>query len=352
MTQQRYRADDLRAFAARLLERAGLPADRAATVADILVEGDLMGKTTHGLNLMTLYLKSMESGGMALQGEPEVIADTGAAFTWDGNYLPGPWLLSRAMAEAEARLAGRGVVTAVIRRSHHIGALQAYLLRAAQKNLMMILMASDPREESVAPHGGTAGRYSPNPVAVGIPTAGAPILIDVSLSTTAVGVVNRTRAEGRKLPGPWLKDAAGRPTDDPAVRVANPPGSLYPLGGEDLGYKGFGLGIMVEALTAALGGHGRADRPTEWGASVFLQLIDPACFAGTDAFLRETSFLADFCRASPPAAGNPPVQMPGDGALRRRDEQLAQGVTLYPGIMEALMEWGGKLGVEPPSSVA
>jgi LDH2 family malate/lactate/ureidoglycolate dehydrogenase len=311
-----------------------------------------MGKTTHGLQLMPLYLKEAQGGGMTLAGEPDVVADTGAAFTWDGNYLPGPWLVLEAMAEAERRVGRHGVATAVIRRSHHIGALQAYLVRAAAKNLMMILMASDPREESVAPHGGVAPCYSPNPVAVGIPTDGAPILVDVSLSTTANGVVNRARAEGKRLPGPWLKDAEGRPSDDPAVRFTEPPGALYPLGGADLGYKGFGLGLMVEALTAALGGHGRADRPTAWGASVFLQLIDPVRFGGGEAFRRETGFLAEMCRASPVAAGDPPVQMPGDGAWRRRTEQLAAGVRLYPGIMEQLASLGAEWGLQTPTPIA
>ncbi len=352
MKDRRYRAEDLRTFAAHLLERAGLVAGRAAAVAGILVEGDLMGKTTHGLQLMGLYLKEARGGGMTLAGEPDVVADTEGVFTWDGNYLPGPWLVLTAMDEAERRVRRYGVVTAVIRRSHHIGPLQAYLARATEKNLMMILMASDPREDSVVPHGGLAPCYSPNPVAVGIPTDGAPILVDVSLSTTANGVVNRARAEGKRLPGPWLKDARGQPSDDPNVRFTEPPGALYPLGGADLGYKGFGLGLMVEALTAALGGHGRADRPTAWGASVFLQLIDPARFGGAEAFRRETGFLTDLCRSSPVAAGDPPVQMPGDGALRRRAEQLAAGVRLYPGIMEMLTERGAELGVEPPAPIA
>jgi len=351
MEGRRYRPDDLRTFAARLLEGVGMAAERADVVAAILVEGDLMGKTTHGLQLMVPYLNEAMGGGMRLAGEPTVVADMGTAFTWDGNYLPGPWLVLKAMAEAEGRIRRYGVVTAVIRRSHHIGALQAYLLRATASNLMMILMASDPREESVAPHGGLAPRYSPNPVAVGIPTTGAPILVDVSLSTTANGVVNRAHAERRTLPGPWLKDAQGRPSDDPAVRFTEPAGALYPLGGADLGYKGFGLGLMVEALTAALGGHGRADRPTGWGASVFVQLIDPSAFGGIEAFRRETGFLADFCRSSPVAEGDPAVQMPGEGALRRRAEQMAAGVRLYPGIFESLQEWAAELAVEVPSPI-
>ncbi|MBT3359411.1 MAG: Ldh family oxidoreductase [Rhodospirillales bacterium] len=345
----RFSADDLRPFAATLLERGGLAADRAADVADILVEGDLLGKTTHGLQLMTPYMNGVEDGGMNLAGDFQIVADTGAAFTWDGDYLAGPWLVLHAMQEAERRVREHGIVTGVIRRTHHIGALQAYLLRATEMNLMMVLMASDPREESVAPHGGLAGRYSPNPIAIGIPTQTTPILIDVSLSTTAKGAVNRANNEGRRLGGPWLKDAAGKPTDDPSVLFSEPKGAQYPLGGADLGFKGFGLGIMIEALTAALGGHGRADRPKEWGASVFLQLIDPDCFAGMDSFLRESTFLADYFRATPVAEGDPPVQMPGDRALQRRNDQLSHGVELHAGIMDALKKWGGKYGVEAPA---
>ena len=351
MTDVRYRADDLRAFAQALLERGGLAEDRAADVAAILVEGDLLGKTTHGLQLMTPYMKEVENGGMNLVGDPKIIADTGAAFTWGGEYLAGPWLILQAMAEAESRVREHGIVTGVIRQSHHIGALQAYLLRATELNLMMVLMASDPREESVAPHGGLVARYSPNPIAIGIPTETTPILIDVSLSTTAKGVVNRANKEGRRLQGPWLKDAKGNPTDDPSVLFSEPVGAQYPLGGADLGFKGFGLGIMIEALTAALGGHGRSDRPEAWGASVFLQLIDPDCFAGTDGFLRESSFLAEYCRSTPVAEGDPPVQMPGDRALARREDQLANGVKLHAGIMGALKEWGAKYGVESPAPV-
>ncbi len=351
MTDIRYRSEELRAFASNLLRRVGLPEERAAVVAEILVEGDLLGKTTHGLQLLPPYLEEAEAGGMTLEGEPESISDTGPAVTWDGRYLPGPWLVLQAIEEAAKRLRDHGVAIAVIRRSHHIGALQAYLTRAADRGLMMILAASDPREESVAPHGGLVARYSPNPIAVGIPTKTSPILVDVSVSTTANGVVNRARSDGRRLPGPWLKDARGQPSDEPEVRFTEPPGALFPLGGPDLGYKGFGLGIFIEALTAALGGHGRADHPTGWGASVFLQLIDPSAFGGTEAFLRETSYFASYCRQTPTAPGDAPVQMPGDGALARREEQLAQGVKLYAGIADGLRPWADKLGVEMPQPI-
>ena len=124
---RRYRPDTLVLFAIALLEAAGLPADRARAVAEILVEGDLLGHTTHGLDMLALYLKEIEQGTMATTGEPHVINDMGAALTWDGNKLPGPWLVRKAIAETRSRILAHPVVTVVMRRSHHIGCLQAYL---------------------------------------------------------------------------------------------------------------------------------------------------------------------------------------------------------------------------------
>jgi len=349
----RHPAVALCGFAARLLERAGLASDRAADVADILVEGDLMGHTTHGLQLLGPYLKALEDGVLTRTGDPTVVADRGGTIAWDGNFLPGPWLVLRAMDAAFARIAEQGVVTVAIRRSHHIACLQAYLTRATGRGLVMLLMSSDPATGSVAPHGAIAGRFTPNPIAAGFPTDALPVLIDISASTTTNGLVSRLNraGKGERLPGPWLVDNRGDASDDPAVFLTRPPGAILPLGGMDLGHKGFGLALLVEALTSALAGHGRADDEKRWGAAVFVQIIDPGAFGGRDAFARETGWLANACRTAPVKPGNPPVRMPGERGLKLRERQLAEGVALHPETMPALVPWAEKLGVELPSAV-
>ncbi len=343
----RHPAPALRAFAAQLLERAGLAADRAGDVAAILVEGDLMGHTTHGLQLLGPYLQSLQDGTMTATGQPEVVADRGAALTWDGRFLPGPWLVLRAMGVAFARIPEHPVVTVAIRRSHHVGCLAAYLKRATDRGLALLLLCSDPSVGSVAPHGAIAGRYTPNPLAFGYPTADLPVLIDISASTTTNGLVARLNraGTGERLPGPWLVDNNGNATDDPAAYAADPPGAILPLGGMDLGHKGFGLGLLVEALTSALVGYGRADGERRWGAAVFVQVIDPAAFGGREAFVRESSWLADACRTAPVKPGAPPVRMPGERALKLREQRLAEGVALHPEILPALEPWAKQLGV-------
>ena len=124
---QKFDAAGLQRFGQSLLTACGLPEDRARDVAEVLLEGDLLGHTTHGFALLPLYLKALKEDSMTKAGEPVVIADHGAALTWDGRYLPGPWLVRRAIAAARERLPEHPVVTVVIRRSHHIGCLQAYL---------------------------------------------------------------------------------------------------------------------------------------------------------------------------------------------------------------------------------
>jgi len=343
-----YTAVSLTRFACGLLRAAGLSTDKSEAVAQILVEGDLMGHNTHGLALLAPYLAELESGAMTREGDPELVADAPAAVTWDGRRLPGPWLVLRAMELATERARHCGTGTVVIRRSHHIACLAAYLKRATDQGLLMVLTCSDPNAASVAPFGGLDPVFTPNPVAAGIPTPRTPVLIDISTSATTNGLTGRLHKEGGRLPAPWVIDGHGRPSDDPGVLFKEPKGTILPLGGMDSGHKGYGLSLLVEALTGGLAGHGRADTKEGWGATVFLQVIDPRAFAGLDAFTRQTDAVAQQCHASRPAREGSPVRTPGEKGLALARKQLNAGVTLYPSIMPSLEPWAKKLGVAIP----
>ena len=348
---RRFAAATLQNFGQSLLMASGLAEDRARDVATVLLEADLLGHTTHGFAMLPAYLKALKEQTMETTGEPVVIADHGSAASWDGRYLPGPWLVRRAIADARARLSNHPVVTISIRRSHHIACLQAYLQPVTEAGLVILLTCSDPASRTVTPHGGVAPRLSPNPLAAGIPTAGEPILIDISTSSTSNGLCNRLATDGERLPGLWLIDRKGQATDDPRVLAGDDGGAILPLGGLDLGYKGFALALLVETLTNALSGHGRANGESHWGASVFLQILDPERFGGRETFLRETSFLAQSCQDTPVPPGKPPVRLPGQAALLRRKEQLENGVTLHPTIWPALVPWSTTLGIPLPPSL-
>lgn len=348
MNQPHYAADALMAYANQLLDAAGLAATHADAVATTLVEGDLLGHDTHGLAQLPGYLDELQAGHMTKEGEPIVLSDRPAALLWDGRRLPGPSLVLRGIDALIPRAHQYGTATLAIRHSHHIACLATYLLRATEAGFVLLLSSSDPSVQSVAPFGGTRAVFTPNPVALGVPTTHSPFLIDISASITTNAMTARLHKAGKQFDEAWLLDADGHATREPGALFTDPPGTILPLGGMDAGHKGFGLAVLIEALTSGLAGHGRADSPTGWGATVFMTLYDPAAFAGLDEFHRQMDWLAQACRTNPPRPGVERVRMPGDGAMARRDAQLAAGVQLHPTIRPALEKWGERYGVAFP----
>ncbi|KQP13091.1 Ldh family oxidoreductase [Pseudorhodoferax sp. Leaf267] len=340
-----YDATALVAFATGLLQRAGLDAAMAACVAQTLVDGDLLGHDTHGLALLAGYVKEIENGTMAASGAPAVLSDRPAAVLWDGQRLPGPWLVHQGLDLLLPRARALGTATLAIRRSHHIACLAVYMLRALDEGMLMLLACSDPNTASVAPYGGTEAVFTPNPLALGFPLTGGGVMVDISASITTNGMSNRKHAAGERFAHPVLIDAQGQPTDDPGVLFAKPPGTLLPVGGTTHGHKGYGMALLVEALTGGLAGHGRADAREGWGATVYLTLHDLAAFGGKDDFLRQMDHIAAQCRGNAPADAARPVRLPGEHGLQRRERGQRDGVRLHPSIAKALEPAQARHGV-------
>ncbi|CAB3809743.1 Ldh family oxidoreductase [Paraburkholderia fynbosensis] len=326
-----------------ILEKAGLGNEAATIVSEGLVEADLYGHTTHGLALLAKYVDELESGSMRSQDEPEVVADAGAMSVWDGKRLPGVWTTHLAVSEACRKAARFGCGGVVVRNSHHIASLAVFLEKPARDGKLVLVLSSDPASAHVAPFGGTSPVLTPNPIAAGIPASVDPVLIDISTSITTAAQVERARANNGRLPGNWLVDVHGHASDDPAaVREG---GALLPIGGLDHGHKGYGMSILVEALTQGLAGHGRADKPTGWGASVTALAFDPARLAGGPAFNRQSDALINACRSAavPPEAAA--VRMPGEAALSRKKAALSTGIKLDSKVVDSLLALSERFGV-------
>jgi L-lactate dehydrogenase len=346
LTRAPLQVADLTRFVKDLLSATGLEEEKAASVARLLVLTDMLGRHTHGVALAPLYVEQLERGLMAASGAPECLKDTGATLVWDGRYLPGLWLVEQALGIAFGRTATHGVVTFAVRRSHHIACLAALVKQATDRGLVAILASSDPAFGFVAPFGGREPLLTPNPFAIGYPGSRSHVLVDISASITTVSMIRQKVAAGSPLEHPWIMDASGRPTTDPRVlEQTDPRGSLLLLGGLDYGHKGFGLALMVEALTQGLSGFGRKDTEKRWGGNVFLQVIDPEAFAGREAFLEQMDYLTDRCHANAPLREGVPVRMPGELAENRIAEALARGLTVPESTLAALGACAERLGI-------
>ena len=346
-----YQYASLLQFGTALFEAAGLSTERATTMASVFLEADLLGFTTHGMNRIPHNLVWLEEGRSRKEGEPQVLAETSNLFNWDANFLPGPWVVSKAIQQCMEKVRTAGIVTATIRRSQHIACLGAYCPLIAEAGYLALITCSTPNEHTVCAHGGLDPVFSANPLAFVAPAPDYPILFDVSMCITAGGYVTRANRLGKKLPGKFLKDREGNATDDPSVFFADPPGSIMPVGGQSHGYKGYALTMMTEVLSMALGGYGRADENTVNDGeanSVFIQMINPAAFGPMQDFMRQTLAIKAMCENSSHRPGDEAVRVPGQRAWQRRKHQMENGVELYPTIMEDLQPWAAKFGIEMP----
>lgn len=161
-------------------------------------------------------------------------------------------------------------------------------------------------------------------------------MVDVSMSITTNGRVRRAIDRNERLPGAWLQDASGQPTDDPTVTQQVPPGTLQLLGGPDAGHKGFGLTLAVEAMTGGLAGYGRADHHQHFGANVMIRLTDISAFGDPSLFQAQTDWLIAACQKNRPISAAHPVRLPGERGLKNKADGLKNGLHLSPEILTKL----------------
>ena len=127
-----------------------------------------------------------------------------------------------------------------------------------------------------------------------------------------------------------------------------------PLGG----YKGYGLGLMVEVLCGVLAGagvrHGVGQLYGEGGEQQdtghFHLAIDPERTVGRDRFAAVLGGLLGELRAIPPAPGFDEVLAPGDPEDRARAEREQSGVPIEPALWRTLCELSRELGVDVPGT--
>ncbi|WP_413738438.1 Ldh family oxidoreductase [Sodalis sp. RH21] len=329
--------EDAKSMTVSLLMGRGLQAAYAEDMAHIIIESDLMGHRTHGLAMLPIYLDRLKEGHIATAGDITVVQDLPSAFIWQAHRLPGAYVVRRALAALYEKAKSNPVVTASIANCSHIGSLQAYLEEPARRGYLTLMMVTDPGVASVAPFGGCDPVLTSNPIAVGIPTLVDPILIDQCTSLVSNAQI-KAADKSRPLPGNWVADNKGKPSNDPTAFTATPPGTIMPLGGEDFGYKGFGFGIMVEAFALALSGYGRKTPRQRGAQGVFLQFIDPEFFAGRQAFLEETTDFVRRCKASRVAEGKQSIRLPGERALSEKARQLKEGLDIDDVLWARLSE--------------
>jgi uncharacterized oxidoreductase len=186
----------------------------------------------------------------------------------------------------------------------------------------------------------------PNPLAIGVPRAGAPpLVLDITTSVVPEGKVRVALNKGELLPEGAVVDSEGRPSRDPKAFYGPPAGALLPMGG----HKGAGLCLILDLLAGALTGGGRSDPQIEGNGNNMLAIfIAPDGFAGAAALAADARDLAIWVKSAAPAVPGDEIMVPGEREARLRDARLVDGVPIDPETWRQIAAAGAALGVAAP----
>lgn len=323
--------DDALALATRLLVQRGAPPPNAALQARVLVEAELKGHPSHGLQRLPRLLARIERGLADPRAEGRARWRAGAVLDVDGESGLGPVVAMAGLKQLLERAESTGIALAAVRNSNHLGMLAWYVEQIAAEGWIGIAMSSS--EALVHPHGGTRAMLGTNPLAIAVPTAGRPLVLDLATSTVSMGKIHHYAANDQPIPAGWACDAHGRPTTDAALARA---GAIAPFGGA----KGYGIGLALELLVAGLAGsalapevRGTLDADFACNKGDVLMVIQPA--AAPDLARRLADYL-DHIRNSPAADASQPIKVPGDGAARRHARSRDEGFDISPQLWDQL----------------
>jgi uncharacterized oxidoreductase len=343
-------AAELTAFAAALLRAADVSEAEARCVAESLVASNLRGHESHGVMRVPEYVGQLRRVELVAGAELEPISQTDSLLAANAQRGFGQVQIVRLLERLVPMAHRQGVACGTMFNCGHVGRLGEWVERAARLGLAALLSVNDNGVlRCVAPPGGVEPRISTNPVALAVPTGTEPLVLDISTSIVANGKVTVARLAGKQCPPGWLQDAEGNPTTDPNVRIADPPGSLFPLDGPD-GYKGFGLGLLLDVLVGGLSGGFCPPAPAEAPSTnnVLLVVWDPEQFAGKSHFFSEADKLIDYVRRGKRKPGIDAIRLPGDRSTELCRQRGRDGVPLDPGTWSALVELAGELRVALP----
>ena len=328
---------------AACLKSFGMPDANAETTAAIMVDADRRGIDSHGISCVPNYYKRWQNNMITMDAEPTVVRDGPVTALLDNGGGLGYVAAVRATELAIEKAKANGMASIAVRNSAHYGAASYYTRMAAREGIIAMTFTNTSAPH-VVPTFAAEGRLGTNPIAFTAPAKRhPPFNLDMATSTVASGKIRNKAVEKQPLPVGWAVDADGHPATDSSGYWDGL--NMTPLGGtRDLGsHKGYGLGAMVEILSAAIPGaslvmsenHGKRV-PGTMEIGHFFMAINPAFFRGAGEFEETVDELIDDLHATRPVDPDQPVMVAGEPEDKIGAERDKAGIPIPPGLRDTI----------------
>ncbi len=322
-----------------LLKAYDVKENEARIVAEVIVDGDLKGFSTHGIGRFPQYIKSIEAGTIKTEGDYEIEKETPGSAMINGNHKFGHYVTVKGMDLAVKKASENGVGVVGIHDSNHYGIAGYYADLASVQDMIGIVISNT--EPAMAPFGGKKALLGTNPITISIPSDDINnyICVDMATSITARGTLLQAKRKGEEIPEGLALDKDGKPTTDPSEGLE---GSILPFGG----FKGYALAFMFELLagplvSAACGVdvQGTATPDVMCTKGDLLIVIDPEHFAGSMQFKFYVDQFVNEIRAENGV-------IPGDREVENIRNNHANGISIDETLYEQLTQIAENKGLK------
>ena len=327
--------DDLRAFCLRLFMAYGFAERDSGLISDVLLQADLNGIESHGVQRLVRYHREIASGMVDVRARPVTVFETPLSAVIDAKDMMGQLAAHHAMtlAIAKAQTSGIGMVT--VRNSNHYGIAGYYAEMALAHDLMGVCMTNS--EAIMVPTFGSRAMLGSNPIALSMPADPIPFLFDAATTVVPRGKLEVLNKQGKQTPSGWILDENGQETADAGAVLNNITaklgGGILPLGGfgeETSGYKGYGFGLICELFTAIFSGGATSDeiyqRPVGSGIAQCFWAVDYGLFGDKTEIKRNFSGFLQKLREAPKATGQQRIYTHGEKEWESRREKRLSGI--------------------------
>jgi LDH2 family malate/lactate/ureidoglycolate dehydrogenase len=228
------------------------------------------------------------------------------------------------LAIEKAKKTGLAVVSA--NQTWYTGMFSYYLEEITNAGFAGMIAGSGSRR--VAPHGGSEGRFSTNPIAFGFPSTTTPVIWDIGTSAIMLGEVVLAQRLGQLLPEGTAFDVSGNPTRDPVA-------ALHGAFGVWGGHKGSGLAMAVQLL-GMMGGASGAPRKTH-DCGFFMLVVDPELLSSSEDYKMRVAEFSDNMRSTRAVDPLRPVRVPFERSAIEREKRRAENkIEVADEVYEAL----------------
>ena len=346
------------AAARRFVERAmrgyGFSEADAAITADVLLTADLYGIQSHGIHRLKRYADAVREGSIVPSATARTVFETPLSAVWDAPKTLGQAVAHRGMETAieKARAHGFGIVTA--RGSNHYGIAGYYTMMAVKADMIGVCMTNT--EAIAIPTHGRKAMLGTNPIAFAMPADPVPFWYDAATTVVPRGKLEVYNKAEKPLPSGWAADEYGHDCSDGARVLSNiiakAGGGIFPLGGfsEETGsHKGYGLGLIVELMTAVLSGGATSPNVKHSGnadTSFTFIAMDYGMFGDKAEVKARLSGLLRELRESPKAEGQARIYTHGEKELESAARLEREGIPVNEKTLEEMREIAAELGIE------